>query len=481
MNKYLLLRSNKQTGPYTAADLQQMGLKPYDLVWVDGKSAAWRYPGEIDELKPFAPAVEEQPYDRFYKKSSPSQHAHEIIQSKQQVADTVRSEQKIESATDARYQPPVDKAGEIEKEPAPAEPKQDAAINKTREYKRVFVTLPAGMQQKNNDKPVSPQPQQVTAETAVEKVPEVTAETAAPQKPRQPVGEKTPQNIVQTKNHDPLDSSNEKAAELTDSANSELFLQEYYSRKAALSTDNHYPRNRTVRSVPVAALVIGFILLACGIAIGIAINSGGSNDQVAEKTIDNPQIAVPVLNTSKQGGDEADDVPEYSEPLARKAQQQVVTPEKKTTPVDKPGDAVATREQWNDPAAGKEVASKPGGAKPDAVIPQEKESITRPSAPDLAKLIDVSSNDYEVGPFGGISRLNLTVKNSSDIDLNLVVVQVDYLKVNKEVFKTENIYFRDVAANSEVTVEAPRSTRGNKVSYKVTMINSKDHLFHAAN
>ncbi|HUQ66060.1 MAG TPA: hypothetical protein VM101_07885 [Flavitalea sp.] len=68
MNKYLLLRDNKQSGPYTVPELAEKGIKPYDLVWLDGKSIAWRYPSEIDELKAFAPAVEEQPFDRFYKK-----------------------------------------------------------------------------------------------------------------------------------------------------------------------------------------------------------------------------------------------------------------------------------------------------------------------------------------------------------------------------------------------------------------------------
>jgi hypothetical protein len=67
MNNYLLLRNNKETGPFSYEELVKLGLKQYDLVWVEGKSAAWRYPGEIDELKQFAPPVEEQPYDRFYK------------------------------------------------------------------------------------------------------------------------------------------------------------------------------------------------------------------------------------------------------------------------------------------------------------------------------------------------------------------------------------------------------------------------------
>ena len=73
MNKYLLLRDNKQSGPYTVPEIINIGIKPYDLVWLEGKSAAWRYPSEVEELKAFAPAVEEQPFDRFYKKPQTKQ------------------------------------------------------------------------------------------------------------------------------------------------------------------------------------------------------------------------------------------------------------------------------------------------------------------------------------------------------------------------------------------------------------------------
>src|SRR5260221_14317055 len=73
MPSYLLLRSNKQSGPLSQEQLLQLGLKPYDLVWIEGKSAAWRYPSEIPELKDYAPIVEEQPYDRFYKKQTGEQ------------------------------------------------------------------------------------------------------------------------------------------------------------------------------------------------------------------------------------------------------------------------------------------------------------------------------------------------------------------------------------------------------------------------
>lgn len=68
MSAYRLLRNNKENGPFTLDQLIAMGLKAYDLVWVDGKSAAWRYPSEIPELAAHAPAVEEQPFDRFYRR-----------------------------------------------------------------------------------------------------------------------------------------------------------------------------------------------------------------------------------------------------------------------------------------------------------------------------------------------------------------------------------------------------------------------------
>ena len=68
MSSYLLLRNNKETGPFTIEEIKGMSLKPYDLLWVVGKSAAWRYPGEINELKSFAPPVPEQIVDSYSKK-----------------------------------------------------------------------------------------------------------------------------------------------------------------------------------------------------------------------------------------------------------------------------------------------------------------------------------------------------------------------------------------------------------------------------
>jgi len=67
MSSYLLLRNNKESGPFTMDEVKSMSLKSYDLIWVVGKSAAWRYPGEIPELRSFAPSVPNEETDFFRK------------------------------------------------------------------------------------------------------------------------------------------------------------------------------------------------------------------------------------------------------------------------------------------------------------------------------------------------------------------------------------------------------------------------------
>ena len=57
---YRLLRNNKEQGPFTAEELIRQNLKPYDLIWVDGRSAAWRYPGEMQEFKSYTALPGEQ-------------------------------------------------------------------------------------------------------------------------------------------------------------------------------------------------------------------------------------------------------------------------------------------------------------------------------------------------------------------------------------------------------------------------------------
>jgi hypothetical protein len=50
---YRILRDNKELGPLSLEELLELKLKKYDLIWIEGRSAGWRYPSEIEALKPY--------------------------------------------------------------------------------------------------------------------------------------------------------------------------------------------------------------------------------------------------------------------------------------------------------------------------------------------------------------------------------------------------------------------------------------------
>jgi hypothetical protein len=58
---YVLLRHDKQTGPYSLPELIQYDLKPYDLIWIEGQSAGWYYPQEIAALHPYLSFLPQKP------------------------------------------------------------------------------------------------------------------------------------------------------------------------------------------------------------------------------------------------------------------------------------------------------------------------------------------------------------------------------------------------------------------------------------
>ncbi len=78
MKTYLLLRNNKQTGPHTLDELLSMVLRSQDLIWIEGHSASWRYPAELDEFKGYVAApVLEAPLDLgFTQVQNAVVHAH---------------------------------------------------------------------------------------------------------------------------------------------------------------------------------------------------------------------------------------------------------------------------------------------------------------------------------------------------------------------------------------------------------------------
>ena len=445
MVTYLLLRDNKQLGPLTLDELTQLGLKGYDLVWVDGKSAAWRYPSEIEELKPFAPIVEEQPFDRFYKRPA---------------AENKNIPTEITP---------------VKTEPAPvvSHEKQYASIS--RGDNKVYVTLPAR-----------------------------TAATASTPSIKKTVVEEVKPATIQERFF-----TEEKFAKPSGFGNEFLQhdVVEKNQRVEKTQQPKIVADKKIFR--PALMLLGVFILLGSGILIGLYINKSATlfsekiketpNQQAAaakEQQTNSKQANPPVVPVSdklvdnnNQNNQATNTVKQPENTIANKnivavAQTDLQNIKKEATPLDEKKKELKTKSilpkkipilsQSAATDTNSDYYQKTGVSRRSATHRDDEISDKAVLKTNIADMVGLTANTYTVGTFGGISNLQITVSNHSVYPLDLVVVEVQYVQANKKIFKTENIYFHNVGAGSALMQEAPKSPRGIKVQYKIAVINSKD-------
>ncbi len=90
----------------------------------------------------------------------------------------------------------------------------------------------------------------------------------------------------------------------------------------------------------------------------------------------------------------------------------------------------------------------------------------------IDEYIHVTNSGYTSRFFGGISGLKVTVVNSSDFEMDLIVVNVNYIKENGTVFKTETIQFNQLRPHESLTRPAPESKRGVQVETSIASVRS---------
>jgi len=467
MKMYLLLRNNKQSGPYSFDDLKSMGLKAYDLVWLEGKSAAWRYPSELEELSSFAPAVEEQPFDRFYKKASPAAATANNVfndSSGNDIGVSVRSTTEMPVAVEVETQSP--------KSTPMASPGK----------RIIYVTMPAGKSPAGRESTVTEKP--VREPAFREPVTETYREI--------PVREPIVREIAPSYARAAIEDYSAQPAD------EQMSLVDYLPRRKSRKTSLKNPNTRAVTHF--VAIGLGILaLLAAGIFIGLSLNKdtlGLQHKMVANVPAESKQ---PIVHPTAQQLPE----PAVTSPSASTDQENptvnnaaVPTRTVKTTP--------QTSGKSSPQSAGKTARDRSAhGAVQFTTVPATKDSATA-TIPAMqreavhrsdnaetrhdntgtvdkdalraavANQVSVGANNYSIGTFGGISNLQVTVTNRSAYPLDLVVVEVQYVQANKKVFKTEPLYFHSIGAGSALMLEAPKSSRGIKVQYKVTTINSRE-------
>lgn len=471
MLTYLLLRDNKEAGPFSLDELLKLGLKPYDLVWISGKSAAWRYPSEINELKAYAPEVEEQPFDRFFKK--PASVATDP-------APVIQPEPEIVSAHEA-YAPKVAAAG------------QSAYVAK----KSVFVTLPGQqVEKKAVPKPV-PAPVPVPKPTPAP-IPDYTMADA---------GETisiTENPATKIKYSQPLDD-----------------IKEMYVKTLKERKDRIARKSFVKVGLKRAAVVIG--LIGTGVLAGFILKSKPAANSNLAQTIPSPIVnsaltaqaepedgAIPETSATPVSEDPpspetprqpeehkiltsrpaapmnaelGNELPktkkETAEPPAntRKPAAVMPAPQSKDEPAERPVYSAAEK----DPVTGERTRAvrteQKDNAEQKAIPVATKESSAAYNERQLSGLgnqVSVSSNDYKRVALGGIRNLELTVTNRSKYELDQVMVEVQYLKPSDQPVKTELIQFKSIPANESATIRVPDTNRGVKVQFKIVRIGSSE-------
>ncbi len=473
MNQYLLLRDNKQTGPYTVEELAAKGLKAYDLVWLEGKSAAWRYPSEIAELKPYAPVVEEQPYDRFYKK--PVEESHPLLEKARNAAlKEARKETAITKAITpvevsqqqnvAETQLPIlketvpEKQEPAEEEKTVFEEEPEIPAQTNIHPKKIYVTLPAS--NGNGAKKTAKK----TAASFSQTISTVTEERPVIELPK-----KKPEP-------DPV-PLNDTYSDFEKTTDKDLYAQMQENARSRPQ------RKNTAR--PVMAVLVAACLLLFGVIIGLYISN--MKQQGQNRALED---LVKQIQLREQNREASAPVTPPVEPVQEMQQSAIDSTngfnnEIKDTEKKMPVSSVARK--GNSTPDNKQQAVVPSTkteneelVKNAAVQEEEsKEKITYQQAAlesarkNIHQQILVENSKFKTGVLGGISNLHMTLSNNSRYPLDQVAIEIKYFGPEQKLVKTQTLLFNDLAPGEQKTLEAPRTSRGVTIDYAITRINSK--------
>jgi len=444
MNTYLLLRSNKQSGPYSLQQLVSLGLKPYDLVWLEGKSAAWRYPSEVEGLKDYAPATEEQPYDRFYKKPEEKPQENKINKPAQPQQETYS----------------------LPKEEIYVLPVENKTVTTS---KKVFVAMPENHVPKKQSQPVY-----AKAPAFVEEKPAVIEEKKVESKPLYTEHETLPKEPVLPKQKEIINAYpvslkeeptlNEKYSESLDDIK-KRYTETYLSRKK---------KSKWTSTHTSVLQVFGGAIVFCLIVVLVYKNFAGEDKPQSRTTMIQPdKRSINTVAPSNTSNLAPPFIPEAKTSSANKKQA-------KKEDKNIPAESLVTnssQQKIDEAIRENEIAAVEKKAVMLPKTAEEKPLETKPKTRpvNINKLVNVRANNYKQRAFGGVMNLELTVNNDSKFELDKVIVELQYLKPSEQPIKTETIVFSSIEANGSKTLKIPDYLRGIKVSYRVMDIESSQY------
>ena len=458
MATYLLLRNNKESGPLSFEEIIKTGLKPYDLIWINGRSAAWRYANEIPEFIPYAPA-----------------ETTETI---------IPAEQKMdEPAKESVSNPPLQKKPDdfTAKKPSRNESQQEdlkierQQTNPPTNNSKVFVSLP---EKKFVEKPVTHAEDQSkpTAFNLYEQKYMGLPETGKVNQP----GNDNSQNVPVNK------SFSETPVQLEDKYSQPLDeIKEMYVQTLNQRKKRNARKQALYNGLKVAAAAS--IILAIGMLIGIYFYSDTENKNVVEHvdpvSSDHSELNAssfvsdsrinPVSNNLSVNENEAENIIDYSVQVNEQKENQVAaksTKKSSTKPI--PYEGVIVDSQTNE-----RNRVKRDDTNESSIAVNNEPSIKKGSVENIWDDVSISASDFKTGPFGGIKNLQVTLANNSAYPLDKVEIEVKFIGIERQVVKTQKMVFNDVLPGGQVHADVPKTGRGMDVDVSIKKINVKDFSF----
>ncbi len=510
---YRLLRNNKEQGPFTSEDLIAKGLKPYDLIWVDGRSAAWRYPGEMNEFKNYVP--------------DPDNYLNNLIITKQQetiarvsnaVQAAVAMNDNIVQATKQKPRYKVSAAWS-KIQTITTQAYSNTNISETKKYSKSRITDPSGSQPLNA-RPLSWEQAWKDWEKEKETVVPVKTETvstiAVPVK--RPVNESvkaTP--ALEKKFEQSLDT-------LTDSYIDNLLLQKKKAKRFSFGKSSEF-------ILPSLALIlifsIGYWLLhdtkasaftGSAIQQQTATNSNEQPKSNLNTTAANDNSGTSQTSQQKQINSNISDEA-VEKPVAKEKSNQFASNTKFVAPVkannEAPNDitqknstAVADVDlkknadktikqfdpsvinnvprdnSYNDASAAdngdlnaaenRPVRRRTNGADVSNTQPTNQVENNNPITTKGIKA--TSATDYvSVPEYVSMNDGNgsLKIQNTSDDNLDLVVIDVQYYDASGRYRKGETMNLHNLKAGKSVTIKMPRDINSSYATSKVSLVSSE--------
>lgn len=451
---YLLLRNNRQTGPYSLEELLGLQLKPFDLVWVEGRSAAWQYPAEIPALRSFVPdtpraenpfqpiqteALEKEVPQKPASRPEPStlSSAKVFVRMPQPAVppapamEPVRSSPSIEPPL---VEPPMPSAMPSLSEPAPLRNERfssdDADV-------RSWNYHPPQRKKKSLGKKDLVLTALLIGVLAggyyLMSRPEVLPRTSARSAVPIPSTAATP-------------SAEGKAT--LEEQKPETGSQPYETPTAGQATNPALPkaisRKQTAASVRKANLPVG--------------------NETAETKTAAPAVKEPAAP------DETSATPDVTQNASKKKNlgtviRGIFKKNKEKDPAPAPSREPVVLETPR-PATNRQATRRSDEGNAEASAPEATES-----EPNLMDQVDLSSNAPDNWMMG-VSGLKVTLRNRSGVLLGNATVQVLYYDANNGLLEKKNLNFSNVPARGKATLPAPDHKYADHVELKLAAVNA---------